>query len=92
MSFSMIGKSTSWTVPAMTAGAIGSRRMYGAAFGSATGPAAAAAAAAGAGVASPMPGIGDAGAAAAGAVAAGAAVAAERLATVWPPPGVPAPV
>ena len=85
MSFSMIGKSTSWTVPAITAGAVGSLRTYGGAFGSATG----AAAAAGAGVASPMPAIGDAGAAAA-AVAAGAGVA--TLATVCPPPGVPPPV
>ena len=40
MSFSMIGRSMSWTVPGMTLGAVASRRMYFGALGSATGAAA----------------------------------------------------
>src|SRR5215212_7436327 len=42
MSASMMGRSTSWTLPGSTAGAIGPRSVYGGAAGSATGAAAAA--------------------------------------------------
>ena len=79
MSFSMIGMSTSWTVPGRTAGAVASWTTYAGALGSATGaPAAAAAGAAEAVdpvaqafVALPMPAMASAEAAGA-AVAAGA--------------------
>ena len=37
MSLSMIGKSTSWTVPSRSLGAVASKRVYLGAFGSATG-------------------------------------------------------
>ena len=39
MSLSMIGKSTSWTVPSRSLGAVASKRVYLGAFGSATGAA-----------------------------------------------------
>ncbi len=57
MSFSMIGKSTSWTVPGGSAGAFGSATAYGGALGSGASVASGAAAGALEPAAGAMPGM-----------------------------------